>query len=338
MSMIDVREAERRIADRVDSRIARALEISRQAGGLGFTNAGEAMEFAKMMAVSQIGVRKHLRGNPGACLAITVQSIEWGMSPFAVANKSYLVNDQIAYESQLVQAVILRRAPINGRFKYSYTGEGERRRCKVMATLIGGETVDYETPEIGKIPVKNSPLWKGDPDQQLAYYAGRALCRRHFPDVLLGIYDVDELTEHPRDAERARDVTAPAGLAGRLSALVAPRAAADHLIEHDPVTGDVKGDPADGAGAGQENGEDGAPSSTEAAGEPAPKQAESPAADPFDDKSLAWRFGWEAAQARQPRSKPPSDLAPDEAEDWQAGHDAFIAQNGKAKNLGGARG
>ena len=76
MSMIEVSEVERRIADRVDPTIAGALSVSRHAGGLSFTNAGEAMEFAKMMAVSQIGVRKHLRGNVGACLAITVQSIE----------------------------------------------------------------------------------------------------------------------------------------------------------------------------------------------------------------------------------------------------------------------
>lgn len=229
MTMIEITDTEKRIAGRLDTSIAGALEVSRQAGGLEFRNAGEAMEFAKMMALSQIGVRKHLRGNVGACLAITVQAVEWGMSPFAVANKSYLVNDQIAYESQLVQAVILRRAPIKGRFQFAYTGEGERRRCKVTATLKDGDVVDYQTPEMGKIPVKNSPLWKGDPDQQLSYYAGRALCRRHFPDVLLGVYDIDELEDKPRDPERARDVT-PRTLAARLDAL-----AADEPEIPDPV-------------------------------------------------------------------------------------------------------
>jgi RecT family len=243
MSMIEPKEIERRIADRLDTSIVGALEVSRHAGGLAFTNAGEAMEFAKMMAVSQIGVRKHLRGNVGACLAITVQSIEWGMSPFAVANKSYLVNDQIAYESQLVQAVILRRAPIKRRFKYEYSGEGAKRRCKVTATLIDGETVDYETPEVGRIPVQNSPLWKSDPDQQLSYYAGRALCRRHFPDVLLGVYDVDELPETPRDPAKARDVTPPT-LAARLDALAAPAPAeeppAQEVDDIPPAADDIE--------------------------------------------------------------------------------------------------
>ncbi|MCX7899921.1 MAG: recombinase RecT, partial [Methylocystis sp.] len=237
MSMIEQTEIERRIADRVDTSIAGALEISRHAGGIAFTNAGEAMEFAKMMAVSQIGVRKHLRGNVGACLAITVQAIEWNMSPFAVANKSYLVNDQIAYESQLIQAVILRRAPIKGRFKFTYSGDGEKRRCKVVATLMDGDTVDYETPEIGKIPVKNSPLWKGDPDQQLSYYAGRALCRRNFPDVLLGVYDIDEIQKAPPSPEMALAAPPSDKLALQLEALASPPPS--NAIAHDPETGEV---------------------------------------------------------------------------------------------------
>lgn len=235
MSMVDVSATERRVAERIDQSIAGGLAFSRGAGGIAFTNAAEAMEFAKMMAVSQIGVRKHLRGNVGACLAITVQSIEWGMSPFAVANKSYLVNDQIAYESQLVQAVILKRAPIKGRFKVEYIGEGAKRKCRVSATLQDGDVVEYTSPEFDKITPKNSPLWKSDPDQQQFYYSGRALCRRHFPDVLLGVYDVDELSDTPRDPSRAHDITpAPRSLTARLDALAEAPAAA-----HDEETGEI---------------------------------------------------------------------------------------------------
>jgi len=90
-------------------------------------------------------------------------------------------------------------APIKGRFKFAYSGEGEKRRCKVSVTCADGEEVSYESPEVGKIPIKNSPLWKGDPDQQLAYYSSRAMCRRHFPDVILGVYTPDEMEDEPRD-------------------------------------------------------------------------------------------------------------------------------------------
>jgi hypothetical protein len=237
MSMVDATDTERKIAERIDSAAAGALELSQQAGGLGFSNMGEAMNFAKIMAISGFAVPKHLRGNVGGCMAITIQAVEWKMSPFAVANKSYLVNDRLAYESQLIQAVVLQRAPIKGRFKVEFSGEGDRRRCTVTATLKEGGEKDYTSPEIGKIPIKNSPLWKNDPDQQLVYYAGRALCRRHFPDVLLGIYSPDELYEETRRGpEHARDVTPPKP----------PIAAGGNGHPHDFQTADPPHDPETG--------------------------------------------------------------------------------------------
>jgi hypothetical protein len=236
-TLVNVTDSERRLAERVNPDVTGGLSVSSQAGGLALSNMGEAMEMAKLMALSQVAIPKHLRGNPGACLAVVIQAVEWRMSPYAVANKSYSVNDRLAYESQLVQAVILQRAPIRGRFKLKYAGEGSKRTCTVSATLIDGDTVDYTSPEIGKIPVQNSPLWKADPDQQLFYYSGRALCRRHFPDVLLGVYAMDEIE---RDPEEARDITPrPRTLAGRLDALAQGLRPSGDETAHDPETGEI---------------------------------------------------------------------------------------------------
>lgn len=241
MSMVDQTETERKIAERMDPERMGALVLSTEAGGLGFANLEGAMQFAKFMAISQFAVPKHLRGNPGACLAITIQAVEWKLSPFSVANKSYLVNDRLAYESQLVQAVVLQRAPIVGRFAVEFSGEGDKRTCTVSATLkedgAKRTPVSYTSPEIGKIPVKNSPLWKNDPDQQLFYYSGRALCRRHFPDVLLGIFTPDELygPEHARDVTPKTPV--PAAYQDQLAA--APDPWSDE--QHENVKKDVEG-------------------------------------------------------------------------------------------------
>lgn len=190
-----------------------AAETSISASGnMDFRNIDQIMNFAKLMALAGVAIPKHLRETPGACMAVCIQAAEWQMSPFAVANKSYSVNDRLAYEAQLVNAVILRRAPIIGRFKITYSGEGDKRRCRVAAKLNdgSGEEVEYESPEIGKIPVKNSPLWKGDPDQQLFYYSSRAMCRRHFPDVILGIYTQDELQDMPPEERAATGREVPA--------------------------------------------------------------------------------------------------------------------------------
>lgn len=231
-----VQTIEQRIEARIDNETTRQLAVSDRAGGLVFANVSEVMEFAKLMAISGIAVRKHLRGNPGACLGVVIQALEWRMSPYAVANKSYLVNDQLAYEAQLIHAVVLSRAPIKGRPKVEYTGEGDERRCKVSVELNdgSGQWVEYESPKFGKITPKNSPLWKSDPDQQHFYFSARSLARRHFPDVILGVYAEDEIV--PRDPGAARDVTpAPKTLAGKLDAL----AAAPSVPAHDPETGEI---------------------------------------------------------------------------------------------------
>lgn len=189
-----------RLESRIDTEAAKGMALRPLTGGSAFIPAsmGEVMEFAKMMAVARIGVRKHLRNNPGACAAIIMQAARWEMDPYAVANKSYEVNDQIAYESQLIVAVLNTRAPIKGRIKYEYEGEGNSRRCRAYAVLAeDDERVELQSPTMASISPKNSPLWKSDPDQQLSYYTGRLLARRYFPEVLLGVYDIDEIAPVP---------------------------------------------------------------------------------------------------------------------------------------------
>ncbi|WP_083909652.1 recombinase RecT, partial [Rhodopseudomonas sp. B29] len=186
-----------RIEDRIDRVAASSLEVSDALGGLRFQNMVEVMEFAKCMAIAETAVPKHLRGNPGMCLAVCIQALEWRFSPFAVANKSYVVNDRIGYESQLVHAVIEQRAPIVGRLRHTFAGEGDTRTCTVTATLREtGETLEYTSPQFAKIQPKNSPLWKTKPDLQLYYNTSRDFCRTYFPDVLLGVYSAEELRDH----------------------------------------------------------------------------------------------------------------------------------------------
>lgn len=196
-----------RIQDRINPAVTGQTKLAKN-GGMDFSTVEQIMEFAKIMAIAGCAIPKHLRESPGACLAVAIQACEWSMSPFAVANKSYVVNDRIGYEAQLVNAVILMRAPIKGRFAVTYSGSGQSRRCKVAANLADGGTVEYESPMFSEITTKNSPLWKADPDQQLFYYSSRAMCRRHFPDVILGIYTADELQDNAEEQrfQRAKPV------------------------------------------------------------------------------------------------------------------------------------
>lgn len=165
----------------------------------------EVVKFAEVMCRADIALPKHLRGNAGACMAVAMQALEWQLSPFAVASKSYAVNGAIAYEAQLIAAVVNTRSGIKGRLKYAFEGEGGEMTCTVTGTLDGEECV-YRSPPIGSITTKNSPLWKSDPQQQLGYFSARSWARRHCPEVILGVYDRDEAEEF-RGPDRARDIT-----------------------------------------------------------------------------------------------------------------------------------
>lgn len=163
-------------------------------------NLGDIVRFAEVMSKADIAIPKHLRSNPGACLAVCMQAFQWQMDPFAVAQKSYDVGGRMAYEAQLIAAVINTRAGLAKRPAIEYRGSGNDRQCVVTFEADDGSVHVYESPRFGTITPKNSPLWKSDPDQQLAYYSVRAGARRHFPEVILGVYDRDEIVG-------AKDVT-----------------------------------------------------------------------------------------------------------------------------------
>jgi hypothetical protein len=161
---------------------------------------------ASVMASSKFAVPKHLQGNTGDCLAIIMQSAQWQMDPFAVAQKTHQINGVLGYEAQLVNAVITNRAPITGRLNFEWYGDWVKingkedkswdKGIKVWATLKGETSpreIDISMGQVGS--VRNSPLWVSDPRQQLAYLAIKRWSRLYTPDVILGVYTPDEIAE-----------------------------------------------------------------------------------------------------------------------------------------------
>lgn len=174
-------------------------------------NFAECMEMAKLMA-SGFAVPPYLRGRPSECMAVSMQAFRWGMDPYAVASKSYFVNDMIAYEAQLVNAVINMSGAIIGRLRPEWQDYDDER--KVRVTIFGRLAADPEheralSMSIARIKTKNSPLWSVNPGQQLAYWTMRAWVRLYAPEVLLGVYTKDEIEDGAVAAAQDR-VSGPA--------------------------------------------------------------------------------------------------------------------------------
>ncbi|HCM5335804.1 TPA: recombinase RecT [Klebsiella pneumoniae] len=186
------------------------------------------VRFATLMADSKATVPAHLAGKPADCLAVTMQAAQWGMNPFAVAQKTHVVNGTLGYEAQLVNAVVSSSNLLATRLNYKWDGDWSKVSGKtdkspsltvtVWATLKGESEPRNLTISMAQAGVRNSPLWEQDPRQQLAYLCVKRWARLHAPDVLLGVYTPDELQEAQPRVER--DITPPASTAAGMNQLI----------------------------------------------------------------------------------------------------------------------
>lgn len=174
----------------------------------------------------------HLAGKPADCMAIVMQAMQWGMNPYAVAQKTHLVNGVLGYEAQLVNAVIASSSAIHGRFHYRYGGDWERCTrtqevtrekhgkngkynvtervrgwtdedeiglfVQVGAILRGESEITWGEPlYLSGVVTRNSPLWVSNPKQQIAYLGVKYWARLYCPEVILGVYSPDEVGQRP---------------------------------------------------------------------------------------------------------------------------------------------
>lgn len=183
------------------------------------------MKLADVMATGRATMPKHFNGNSADCLAVIMQAMQWQMNPFAVAQKTHLVNGVLGYEAQLVNAVITSCAPVKDRLHYEWFGDwtkvigkfvikngdkGEHRQpgwkladeeglgVRVWATFRGEEEPRVLELLLAQARTRNSTLWADDPRQQLAYLATKRWSRLYCPDVILGVYSPDELEDVPQ--------------------------------------------------------------------------------------------------------------------------------------------
>ncbi|MCG3944378.1 recombinase RecT, partial [Escherichia coli] len=206
----------------------------------------QLMKFAEVMAQSRVTVPAHLAGKPADCMAVAMQAAQWGMNPFAVAQKTHVVSGTLGYEAQLVNAVISTMSPTKDRINYEWFGPWERvigkfvektskngnpyiapgwtlkdeEGCgvRVWATMKGEDQPRVLELMLSQAQVRNSTLWASDPKQQLAYLATKRWSRLHCPDVIMGVYTPDELQEASPRVER--DITPTPATASGMNKLI----------------------------------------------------------------------------------------------------------------------
>lgn len=198
---------------------------------------------AELMSRSGVAVPAHLRDNLGACFAVVQQAMRWNADPWAVALKTHVVNEMVAYESQLIGAVLNASGAIReSAMQDEYFGPWEKiignfveresryknpdgtpktyRKLnttisdekgvgiRVWATLAGESAPRVLTLMLSQASVRNSTLWADDPQQQLFYLAQKRWARKYAPGTILGLYSADEI-ESETDLETGEIRTQP---------------------------------------------------------------------------------------------------------------------------------
>lgn len=200
----------------------------------------QLQSLATIMSRSVVTVPQHLRQNAGDCMAICMQAAQWGMNPFAVAQKTHLTQGgQLGYEAQLVNAVVANRAPVKNRLNYHFFGnwdqiigkvqerasangkgkyyvaawnlsDEEGLGVEVSATLVGEDEPRTLRLLLRQCYPRFSTQWATDPQQQITYAATKKWARRYCPDVILGVYTPDELEAFAGDEREVGPASQPA--------------------------------------------------------------------------------------------------------------------------------
>ena len=215
-------------------------------------NFAQQVDFAKTMALARNALPEHLRGNAGDCLAIIDMSARAGLSPYMVANKTYIQNGRMCFESQLFHAFAQASRLMNGDLNHDFVNEGDEMVCIVTGYLRGDprpkihrseplkkahpgfslkkgsdktwmgyaegmkliREADEKNESVPGISSRGSPLWIKKPRVQMFYDTSRDWIRIFIPQAVLGIYSPEEMIEYGPD--NAKDVTP--GLRDRLNA------------------------------------------------------------------------------------------------------------------------
>lgn len=147
---------------------------------------------------------EHYRGKPADCAIAAQMALRCRVNIMTFMQSSYIVHGKPGIEAKLAIAMLNASGQIKGRIRFKLEGEGKSRKCTAFATdADSGEeirqTVDWATVEAEGWLQKSGSKWKTMPDLMFQYRSAMFLIRVFFPDVLMGMYSLDELDDSDQD-------------------------------------------------------------------------------------------------------------------------------------------
>ena len=167
---------------------------------------------AQMFARSSL-VPEQFRGAKGSaghanCFLALSMALELDIPWMSAITQLYVVRGRVGIPGQMLIALANRRAPIKGSIRYREKGEGDD--LSVTAFVVDRNTNEEASYRLtlseAKAAGASGPGWDSQPKLRLRYRAATYLVRTHYPEVMMGLYDVDEIKDLEKDEVSVAEV------------------------------------------------------------------------------------------------------------------------------------
>jgi hypothetical protein len=186
-------------------------------------NMTEAMEFSKMLSVSEM-VPKSYQKKPQDILVAVQWGYELGLQPLQALQNIAIINGKPSVYGDAALALV-KNDPRCAGVSEKIEGEGDARTayCKVKRRY--GEEIEETVAQFSVADAKRARLWNKQgpwsqyPDRMLQMRARGFAIRDAFPDALKGVITAEEAQDYPSEP---KDVTPRANPLDQIQAPPAP--------------------------------------------------------------------------------------------------------------------
>lgn len=160
-----------------------------------------ALRMAECLSQSTI-VPKDYQSNPGNCMIAIEMASRINTSPMMVMQNLYIVNGRPAWSSQWIIAMInsSNRYKTELQFTFGYDEKDGGLSCQAWAEdyaghKVVGPKITMNMANAEGWTTKNGSKWKTMPQVMIQYRAASFFGRMNCPDMIMGIYSKDEVTD-----------------------------------------------------------------------------------------------------------------------------------------------
>lgn len=169
-------------------------------------------------------IPKHFQGNPDECAAAMLYGASLGMDPMQSVRQIYVVHGQAALYARAMDALV------KGRGHLTWTVSTADDAVTVAGQRRGSQHVEESTwtfDRAKKAGYTNNEKYRTDPQAMLYSKALSEVCRKIAPDVLNGVYAVEELQMERWDGTTKAPTANAGSAADRMGAILGTPASPD---------------------------------------------------------------------------------------------------------------